>query len=296
MAAQTRALFGLTGRQHGVAARRQLIGAGWTRGAIEEALASGRLHRLHRGVYAVGRPELSDRGRWLGAVLACGPGAVLSHRSAAALWELRPWPARLVEVTCPAGARRPLVIAHRSTIGTGERTALDHIPVTTVARTLLDLAEVVPAPELDRAIHQAYRLRRFSGDAVAECIAAHPARNGAARLRRALTDHPSGASRTRSWLEIRMLALCREHGLPLPQVNVQIEGRERDLYWPDHALVVEVDGRHEHLTPLAFETDHERDIELSEAGYTTRRFTYRQLTERPEWVAARIRAALGRTN
>ncbi len=294
MAVQTRALLDLARRQHGVAARRQLVAAGWTRGAIEQALASGRLHALHRGVYAVGRPELSDRGLWLGAVLACGPSAVLSHRSAAALWELRPWPARLVEVTCTHGARRSRVIAHRSVVGLDERTVFDRVPVTAVPRTLLDLSEVVPAYELDRAIHQAYRLRRFDPAAVGDCIAAHPSRYGAARLRRALSEDPPGAERTRSFLEVRMLSLCRRHGLPQPHVNVQIEGRERDFYWPAHDLVVEVDGRREHLTPLAFETDRERDIELSDAGYTTRRFTYRQITERPDWVVARLRAALDR--
>lgn len=289
MGSQLRALIA---KQHGVITRRQLLAAGFTARQIQVRISGGRLHPVFRGVYAVGRADLSDRGHWMAGVLAAGDGAVLSHRSAAALWELRPWPARVVEVTHRHGARRRRMIGHESAVAASERTALDHIPVTTVPRTLIDLAEVVPASELDRAIHQAYRRRLFEPQLVARCIAAHPARNGAARLRRALAGHPDGADRSRSWLEVAMLALCRRHGLPLPLVNQTIEGRERDFYWPEHKLVVETDGREDHLTPTAFEDDRERDALLMEAGYKVRRFTYRQITERPDWVAARIRAAL----
>ena len=272
--------------------RRQLLDAGLTARQVEGWLRSGRLHRVHRGVYVVGRPELSDHGRFMSAVLAVGDDAVLSHRSAAALWELRPWPTWVVELTAPNGALRPRIIAHRAGVDGADRDEVERIPTTTVPRTLLDLAEVVPSTELERAIHQAYRRRLFQPRAVTDCIAAHPSRNGAARLRRALADHPEGVHRSRSWLEVTMLDLCRKHHLPLPRVNVHLAGRERDFYWPDHNLVVETDGREEHLTPIAFEDDHERDTLLMEAGYKVRRFTYRQLTERPDWVAARIRAAL----
>jgi very-short-patch-repair endonuclease len=281
-------LRSLIERQHGVVTRRQLLDAGLLSGTVDRWIAAGRLHPVHRGVFAVGRAELSDRGRWLAGVLAAGPSAVLSHRSAAAFWALRTWPARLVEVSSPSGSRKPGLIAHRSLVEDTERTVVNGVCVTTVTRTLIDLAEVVPPAELERAVHQAYRLRLFDPQALPR----HSGRNGAARLRRVLAGHPAGSERTRSALEVAMLALCRRHGLPAPQVNVMLEGRERDFHWPEQRLVVETDGRASHLTSVAFEDDHERDTLLMEAGYKVRRFTYRQVIERPEWVAARIRAAL----
>jgi very-short-patch-repair endonuclease len=280
-------LRSLIAKQHGVVTRAQLLNAGLTARMVEVRRRTGRLHPVHRGVYAAGRPGLDDRGLWMAAVLAAGPDAVLSHRSAAALWELRHWGSRLVEITSSHGVARPRVIAHESHVPTPERAVVDGIPVTTVRRTLIDLAEVVTREELERALHQAYRLRLFRGE-----VSGPPGRNGTARLRALLSDHPDGADRTRSWLEVTMLRLCRGHGLPLPRVNVMLEGRERDLHWPDENLVVEVDGRDEHFTPVAFEVDRERDTELMEAGYAVRRFTYRQVTERPAWVAGRIAAAL----
>ena len=280
-------------RQYGVVTRRQLMEAGMTARMVEGRLRAGRLHAVHRGVYSVGRADLEDRGRWVAAVLAAGPGALLSHRSAAALWKLRGFGTYAVEVTCVHGSRRDGLMAHESVVPARERAVRERIPVTTVARTLVDLAEVVTRDELERAVHEAYRLRCFHAADVEACIARHPRRNGTARLRDLLADQPAGAERTRSWLEMAFLRVCRDHGLPLPDVNVIVEGRERDFCWPERRLVVETDGRHEHLTPRAFEDDHERDALLSEAGYATRRFTYRQITERPRWVAERIRAALG---
>jgi very-short-patch-repair endonuclease len=178
-------------------------------------------------------------------------------------------------------------------VRTEERCRVDGIPATTVPRTLVDLAEVVSPHDLERAVHQCYRLRRFDSEGVAACLARHPGRNGPSRLRALLADHPDGAERSRSWLEVAMLTLCRRHGLPLPRVNVVIEGRERDFHWPERGLVVEVDGRDEHLTPIAFEDDRRRDRALHLAGYIVLRFTYRDVTDTPDEVAADIRAALG---
>lgn len=219
-------LRSLIARQHGVVTRRQLLDAGLTARMIEVRLRTGRLHRVHRGVYAAGPPDLDDRGRWMAGVLAAGPRAVLSHRGAAALWQLRPWGSRLVEVTSANGAARPRLLAHESPVPEAERTVVAGIPVTSVPRTLIDIAEVVPPCELERAVHQAYRLRLCLPEEMERALATHPARNGAARLRALLADHPEGAERTRSWLEVKVLALSRRHDLPLPQVNVMIEGRD----------------------------------------------------------------------
>ena len=259
---------------------------------IEVRLRTGRLHSVHRGVYAVGRPELTDRGRWLAGMLAAGSGAVLSHRSAAALWGVRPWHARVVELTCRSGSRKPGLIVHRSILQPDETTHRYSVPVTRVARTLIDLAEAVPRADLERAVHQAYRLRVYDAVAVQRALERHRRRPGAGLLSRILADHPEGSGRTRSPLEVAMLRICRDHDLPAPLVNVVVEGRERDFYWPDHGLVVETDGAGSHLTPYSFEDDRERDTFLREAGYEVRRFTYRQITERPDWVAARLEAAL----
>jgi len=257
-----------------VVSRAQLLAAGLTARMIEVRVRNGRLHPVYRGVYAVGRPDLTDRGRWMAGVLAAGADAVLSHRSAAALWGLRPWPGRQVEVTCPSGSRKRGLTAHRSRVPAGDRTVMDHIPVTTVTRTLADLRRVLPPVEVERAVHQAYRTGRVD---------------------RAPAGHPEGSQRSRSPLEVAFLRLCRDHGLPRPEVNVMVQGRLRDFFWPEHRLVVETDGRASHLTPTAFEDDRERDVLLMEAGYRVRRFTYRQITERPAWVAARVRAALAET-
>jgi len=287
-----RAIASLASRQHGVVSRRQLRALGLRDSAITDRSARGRLHRVHRGVYAVGHPLLTARGRWMGAVLACGPRAALSHASAAALWELRPSAAVIVDVTVPgSGSRaRPGLHIHRA--GVIETTVHDGIPVTTPARTILDLAATLPRRPLERLLDRAESARLTDVVALDALARAHPGHHGAKKLLDALHDHAPGTTLTRSELEERFLELCRDHGLPRPRVNHHVEGRERDFVFPGHRLVVETDGWRHHHSREAFEQDRLRDAELARAGYRTLRFTHRRLAEAPGEVAATVGAVL----
>jgi predicted transcriptional regulator of viral defense system len=177
----------LAGRQHGVVARRQLLGLGLGRGAIDRRIEAKRLHPVHRGVYAVGHRELSRLGWWMAAVLACGPDAVLSHRSAAALWGIREGSPTRADVSAPRElASRPGIRVRRAFVFADEGTIEAGIPVTTVPRTLLDLAAVLQPHELDRALEQAEALRLSDPIPLAALVERHRGRRGTARLRRAL--------------------------------------------------------------------------------------------------------------
>jgi very-short-patch-repair endonuclease len=281
----------IAARQHGVVAAKQLRSAGLGRMAISERVRSGRLHRIHRGVYAVGHRGLSRHGRWMAAVLACGEGAVLSHGSAAVLWELlRPLDGPLhVSIPTTSGrARRPGIHLHRcpslpapaepspspsslpSRGGGGRRlltTHRDRIPVTTVSRTIEDLHHIAFPPRLvRRAIRQAelkgYRLEGIETD------------------------------RTRSDLETLFLAFIRRYRLPPPEVNVRLGRWEVDFLWRSRRLVVETDFWIYHRGSVAFEDDHARELDLRAEGFTVLRFTDQQLEKEPERVAADIRGVL----
>jgi very-short-patch-repair endonuclease len=284
----------IAARQHGVITYAQLLRAGLGRGAIAWRVREGWLHRIHRGVYAVGRAALTAEGRWLAAVLACGDGAVLSHRSAAALWGLRPSRAGVVDVTVPGDVARGRagIAVHRPAPPT-EATVERGIPVTTPARTLLDLAGAVDVTGLRRAVERAEELRIFDLRAVDAVISAHPGRRGRGALLAAV-DHARDMRLTRSELERRFLRLCDDHALPRPLVNAQVEGLEVDFHWPDARLVVETDGREHHGTAMAFERDRERDERLVAAGWTVLRFTHRRLVRDPGGVARTVRAVLAR--
>jgi very-short-patch-repair endonuclease len=289
-----RAVAALAMRQHGVVARRQLEALGLGRGAVAHRITVGRLHAVHRGVYAVGHRRLSGRGHWMAAVLACGSGAALSHASAAALWELRPSEAPLVDVAVRAGAGRTLagVRAHRlGGLRDDEVTAVDAIPVTTVARTLLDLAAVVPRRGLERTLDQAEVRELFDLRSLHATLGAHPGHHGAGMLARALREHQAGTTLTRSELEERFLALCNAHAIPRPQVNARVAGLEVDFLFAAERLVVEVDGFRFHRGRAAFERDRDRDAILALAGVRVLRFTHRQVSERPGLVAAALRSS-----
>ena len=272
-------------KQHGVITRSQLRHAGLSDGAIARRVRDRHLHRIHRAVYAVGRPDLTQEGRWMAAVLACEPGAVLSHRSAAALWGLRPSSSTVVDVTIlgDAGRRqRTGIRLHRSSTLT-EVTRHRGVPVTTPGRTLLDLADVVPLDHLRKAVERAEVLRLDVPPPDA------PGRSGAlARVLAAFTEPPA----TRSELERIVLALCDRHGLPRPLVNTQVAGLEVDFLWPDAALVLEADGFEHHGTRIAFERDRLRDQRLLRAGLRVARTTHRQATRAPGELAATLAAAL----
>jgi very-short-patch-repair endonuclease len=275
-------------RQSGVVARRQLVALGLSRGSIEKRVTAGRLHRIHRGVYAVGHPAVSRTGRLMAAVLACGEGAVGSHRSAGEQWGIHPWNGA-IEVTTPSGRGRrvPGFLAHRAAVPATDRTTLGGIPITTPGRTLVDLADVLSRRATERAIDQADYLRL-------DCSGMSPiaGRPGRWKLERIIESHRVGSTMTRSDAEERFLALCREQGLPDPEINVHLEGHEVDFLWRDHGVVVEVDGFASHGTRAAFERDRTRDSELIAAGYQPLRMTFRQLVNEPREVVARVNRVL----
>jgi very-short-patch-repair endonuclease len=260
-------------RQHGVVTTAQLAAVGIEKSAVSRRVAAGRLHRVYRGVYAVGHTALASEGRWLAAVLACGGGAVLSHRSAAELWELLPSRPGPVDVTVPTAngrTRRPGVRLHRApSLPVGATTRRNAIAVTTPARTIADLRRVTGTDDQRRALRQAEFLGLDLGD-----------RGGA-------QSEP-----TRSGLERRFLGLCRRHRLPAPEVNAPIGPYEVDFLWQAQRLVVETDGYNAHRGRLAFEADRARDAALTLLGYTVVRFTHRQVVDEAPQVGRTLRALL----
>jgi very-short-patch-repair endonuclease len=268
--------------------------AGLTKDGIQRRLKSGRLHRLHRGVYAVGHVALTQRSWELAAVLACGPDAVLSHRSAGRLWGLvRSAPA--IEVTAPRSreARAGLVLHRSRRLDPDDRATRNAIPVTSVARTLVDLAEVLSTPRLADAVHEAEVQRTFDLQRVRETLSRLPGRAGEPRLRRVLATYDVPGI-TRSEAERRFLRLCAIHGLPRPEANVSIAGHQVDFLWRAAALAVEVDGAAAHHTRRAFERDRRRDRTLATHGIHVVRVTWRDLTHRPRALAEQLAAILSR--
>jgi predicted transcriptional regulator of viral defense system len=285
----------LAGRQHGVVAHRQLVTLGLGREAIKYRVRSGRLHRLHRGVYAVGHRVLSANGRRIAAVLACGPGAVLSHRTAGDQWGIRRSASARLDVTAPRprkGPRDIRVCAVRR-LDPRDVTVKDGIPVTTVARTLLELAEVLRPRQLERALEEAERLRIFDLNAVEELCRRSHGRRGLRPLIALLGATFAVPPHTRSELERMFVDLCSDAGLPPPVVNAWIEDLEVDAHWPGTTLVVELDSWRFHRTRAAFERDRARDMKLDLADYAVLRLTHRQLTQDPGAVTQTLRARLG---
>jgi hypothetical protein len=294
--APDRGIARLAFEQYGVISREQLLEAGLGRGAIAHRLREGRLHAVHRGVYAVGHRRLPREGRWLAATMACGDGALLSHRDAAALWELRPPPdAARVHVTLPSRAGRTPragIVVHRPrTLHPDDRDTRRGIPVTALALTLIDLAEIVSPVALARAVEQADALELLDLRAIAAALSRHPRRRGSRRVRAALETYGDDG-RTRSDLEGMMLALCDAHAIARPRVNALVEGLEVDFLWPAQRLVAEADGRRNHATRAAFERDRARDARLTVAGYRVVRFTHRQVQRDPAGVARTLKALL----
>jgi very-short-patch-repair endonuclease len=280
-----REIAAIAGRQYGVVGRRQLLALGVGEDAIKRRLAAGRLHLLHRGVYAVGHTVLKVEGRWMAATLATS--GVLSHASAAAAWDLRPLGAGAIHVTVQANRRRRAGLRiHRSrSLERRDVTVHRGIPITTPARTIIDLASTLRGrpleSALDRAEHQ--RLLDFSE------LRHRPIPPS---LQAVLSLYTAQTNPTRSELEERFLELCDDHGLPRPQTNVRIEGFEVDFVWRDERLIVEVDGYAYHRSPSSFEADRERDATLTAAGWQVLRFTWAQIARRPGWVARAVISTL----
>lgn len=292
-----RRIAALAGRQHGVVSRQQLLALAISPTMIRLRLARGRLHRIHPGVYAVGHEALSRDGRLLAAVLACGRRAALSHRTAAAVWGFGAFGRSKIDVTVrsTAGRSGPSEVRLRrsGTLAPEDVTTETGLPVTTPARTLLDLAAILDGPRLESAVRRADELQLFDLAAVDALLSRAPRQRGAGRLRRVLDDAArTGLTLTLSDLEDRFRALCDGHGLPRPAVNARVLGRRRDFVWREPRLVVEADGYAYHRGRAAFERDRARDQELVARGWRVLRFTHRQVADDPDAVAATIRGAL----
>jgi hypothetical protein len=285
----------LAERQHGVVALRQLRALGLGLGAIKRRSKNGRLHLLHVGVYAVGHRRLTAKGHRMAAVLACGPEAVLGYRDAAALWGLRQTARMKIDVIAPRSVHpRPGIDIHRVRALHPDACTVDEgIPVTTVARTLLDLSDVVRPREVERCFDEAERLRLLDLRAVEAVCARGHGRRGLKVLRPLLEDRRPSLLDTRSPLEASFLPFCRRHGLPLPAVNVAVGEFIVDALWSEQGLVAELDSWEFHgKTRAAFERDRRRDATLLLAGHRVIRLTWRRLHREPERVAAELRALL----
>lgn len=281
----------IAGRQYGVASASQFHEAGISDDAIRARAIAGRLHRVHRGVYAVGHAALAPEGRWMAAVLALGGGpgrggpvldhwgAALSHRSAACLWGLLPVNQAPVEVIVGGNggrAGRPGVRVHRSlTLAPAGVTLCKRIPVTTPARTIDDLRRATaahrPGALSERELRKAIRQANVLGLPIGE---------------------ESGRDRTRSDLEGDFLRLCRRHGLPAPEVNVLVGPYLVDFLWRERRLVVETDSYLYHRGQVAFQDDHKRDLGLRRLRYDPMRFSEQQLDQEPERIAEELAEAL----
>ncbi len=278
----------------GVAGRAELQALGLGDQAIIKRARSGRLHRVHRGVYSLS-PSLTSRGRARAAVLACGDTVVLSHRSAAHVHGLfRSGPSH-IDVTVPTAngrAKRNGITIHRCAIAPEEITRDGHIPITILARTLLDLAEIAPERILIAALDRTEDQERLDLGAVRAVLTANPHRHGAAKLRRAITAYAEGPT-ARSILERDFLALCAAHEIPKPtHVNHHLGPYEVDFRWPRAGLIVETDGRAHHQRRRQFTKDRVRDAEHLTQGWRTVRFTYAQIHHQPTWVAGILRRLL----
>jgi very-short-patch-repair endonuclease len=290
-----RAAVWVAGRQLGLITTAQLDAAGLGRGRVATRMKRGTLHRIHRTVYLLGHPALLPGALELAGVLACGAGSLVSHRSAAALWGLALPAADDVEVTVVGGDRRPRGLSvHRvAALDPRDRRLHRGIPVTSPARTLIDYAANAMPDELERAIAEAYALTLVTEDAIYAALERVPKRAGTARLRAEL-DREGGPQWTQSEAERRMLQLIRSARLPLPLTQVRVAGWPVDFSWPQHRLIVEVDGYPFHNHRRAFERDRRRDAAHVAAGYVVIRFTWRQLNEEPLAVVATIARALDR--
>jgi very-short-patch-repair endonuclease len=285
----------LARQQHGVIARRQLLELGLSAQSIQHRLSRARLHRVERGVYAVGRSDLTRRGRWMAAVLAGGPGAVLSYDSAAALWGIRPVHAGRIEITVPvwSGRRRPsLVVYRRPNMHPSDVAARDGIPVTGIVRTFIDIARQLDQLSLERAINEADRLGLIDPETLFTALDDYRAQRGTGALREILGRHTFRL--TDSELERQFLRLIEAAHLPMPVTSKRLNGFKVDFYWPHLGLVVETDGLRYHRTPAQQARDRLRDQAHTAAGMTPLRFTHEQVRFEARYVRETLRTVATR--
>jgi very-short-patch-repair endonuclease len=292
---QSPSVWRLAQRQHGVITRRQLLELGLSTGAIKHRLATGRLHRVAQGVYAVGRPRLTRYGRWMAAVLSCGPHAVLSHETAAALWGLRAQRGTVIEISVPTRVRRRrkgIRLHRRGILDRADVTRYQRIPLTQPILTLVDLAACLTASEVEAAVNQADKLDLTDPESLRSALDRFTGRPGVATLRKLLDRRTF--TLTDSELERRFLALARRADLAEPLTGRRLNGFKVDFYWPELGLVVETDGLRYHRTPTQQAKDRERDQAHAIAGLTTLRFTHAQVRFEPSKVAATLAAMVER--
>lgn len=281
--------------QHGVVALWQLVKLGFGVRAVERRVRDGRLNQLHRNVYAVGHRRSTQRSFWWAAALAYGDESLLSHRSAATLWGLSRRQAGPIDVTAPTGrqgpSRREGIWIHRGRLHVEDRTTHDGIPVTSVARTLFDYAEVVDFRRLENAWEEADRLKRLRLGEVERVCELGYGRRALKPIRRLLAD-ARAVTRTRSPLEDRFQDFCRHFDLPPHSTNVGVLGKEADVLWPAAKLIVELDSWEFHSHRAAFQRDRAGDTHLLVAGYRTIRVTHDRLDREAGALASEIRALL----
>jgi hypothetical protein len=282
----------IAAKQDGVIGRAQTFALGMTRGQVDARVAAGRWFVLHRGVYAVGHVHVGRRGRLFAAVLASGADAVVSHASAASDWAIRRSAASVVDVTVRGNRRRRAGIRlHRhGNLLDDEVTVLDGLPITTPARTLLDLAATRPRRTVERALDALVAQQLFDLAALEAVLA--PPRPGCTLLRAVLAEHAPGSTATASGVEEAFLALCRaEPRVPEPDVAVPVGPYTADFLFPDHALVIEIDGPH-HATRRGQRHDRRRDAWFARRGLRTHRFETDQVGDDPDEVVATLLAVL----
>jgi very-short-patch-repair endonuclease len=286
---RSRRAWELAERQHGVIARHQLLALGFSKSAIRHRLGAGRLHRIHRGVYAAGRRQVDRKGEWLAAVLACGEGAVLSHFSAGALWGLvADGPATDVTVHAARHPRHAGIRLHRVAAMVGaDIVVCGSIPTTSPTRTLIDLGTCCSRAELERAVNEADKLDLVNPERLRGAVEQRAGERGIRPLR-AILDRATFAL-TDSELERRFLPIARSAGLPKPETGARVNGFKVDFLWRELSLIVETDGLRYHRTPAQQARDRRRDAAHAAAGLTTLRFTHAQIAYEREWVLRVLR-------
>ena len=281
----------LAGRQHGIVARRQLLALGFNSREIEHRVARGRLHPVMRGVYAVGWPQMTQKRRWMAAVLVCGEGALLSHRSAAALWEIGNEKRRVVDVSVARRAelkRRGLRVRGRPSLTAERVTAHDGIPVTTPVQTLIDLSTELASIRVERAVNEANKRDLIDPETLRAELDRYVGEPGVKALRELLDKRTFRLSD--SDLEILFRPIAMEAGLPPPLTKEIVNGWEVDFYWPNLGLVVETDGLRYHRTPSTQARDARRDRAHTLAGMTPLRFTHYEI----KYESRKVRVELSR--
>jgi very-short-patch-repair endonuclease len=284
----------LAAGQHGVVARWQLLDAGVTAQQIKVRIRNGRLHEIHRGVYLVGHRVPPPLAVEQAALLACGEQAVLSHRSAAKLWDLLPYPASApawVTVPPERSADRRRIRIQRAVVAAADMRRRHGLRLTSPPRTILDLSYLLDEEELERVVAEASYRRVASEAELRAQIAGNEGRRGVARLRRIL-DLPGGPRRTRSPAERRMLRLLRQAGITGFETNARIHGYEVDLLWRDAGLAVEIDGWDAHSGRVAFERDRLKVATLGANGVSVIPITGRQIRTDPTGVISRLQRAV----